>query len=580
VTPNHSTDNRHADVADMLLARGLLTEEGLEKARSLQLHRKMSCARAILELGLAGEEDTIRALAESEHLEYLGLEDYQPNDKLLKSVPVKLVFHYQLLPVRVEDDQITLAFSDLPSSIELGNLRLILGKRIQVALAIPSRLQSEIKRCFGLGADTVEQLRSDSQIPDLDQEIVYDVGAQGRLKPKDGAISKLVDQILDEALKLRATDIHIEPYRDAIRLRYRIDGILQKVPVPEQLKQLYGAIVSRLKVMADLNIAEKRLPHDGRITMSTQGEKFDLRVSVIPTKHGETICLRILGRESLFMDLGQLGMDPQQEKLFSKMVHLPQGLILITGPTGSGKTTSLYAALAQANDDGRKIITIEDPVEYQMEGISQIQTRDDIGLTFASGLRSVLRHDPDVVLVGEIRDQDTAEIAVRAAQTGHLVLSTLHANDSIGVLSRLLGMNTDPHLIGSSLVASVAQRLARRICPNCREQDDAISHELRKEMAEILAIEPDEVQAWKGVGCDECAQLGYRGRVAIYEFFLMNDELAEAIAQGMTVTRLKEAARQFGWRSLRENAFLKIQQGSIALEELRRVTWRIRGEEG
>ena len=579
MTLNHSTDNRHADVADMLLAHGLLTEEGLEKARSLQLRRKMSCARAILELGLAGEEDTIRALAESEHLEYLELEDYQPSDKLLKSVPVKLVFHYQLLPVRVEDDQITLAFSDLPSSIELGNLRLILGKRIQVALAIPSRLQSEIKRCFGLGADTVEQLRSDSQIPDLDQEIVYDVGAQGRLKPKDGAISKLVDQILDEALKLRATDIHIEPYRDAIRLRYRIDGTLQKVPVPEQLKQLYGAIVSRLKVMADLNIAEKRLPHDGRITMSTQGEKFDLRVSVIPTKHGETICLRILGRESLFMDLGQLGMDPQQEKLFSKMVHLPQGLILITGPTGSGKTTSLYAALAQANDDGRKIITIEDPVEYQMEGISQIQTRDDIGLTFASGLRSVLRHDPDVVLVGEIRDQDTAEIAVRAAQTGHLVLSTLHANDSIGVLSRLLGMNTDPHLIGSSLVASVAQRLARRICPNCRVQDDDISPELRKEMAEILAIEPAEVQAWKGEGCDECAQLGYRGRVAIYEFFLMNDELAEAIAQGMTVTRLKEEARKFGWRSLRENAFLKIQQGSIALEELRRVTWRIRGEE-
>lgn len=578
MTNNHSIDNRHADAADMLLARGLLTEEGLEKIRSFQLRRKISCARAVLELGLAGEEDTIRALAESEHLEYLDLENYQPGDKLLKSVPVKLVFHYQLLPVRVADDQITLAFSDIPSSIELGNLRLILGKRIQVALAIPSRLQSEIKRCFGLGADTVEHLRSESQIPDLDQEIIYDVGATGDLKPKDGAISKLVDQILDEALKLRATDIHIEPYRDAIRLRYRIDGILHKVPVPEQLKQLYGAIVSRLKVMADLNIAEKRLPHDGRITMSTQGEKFDLRVSVIPTKHGETICLRILGRESLFMDLGQLGMDPAQEKLFSKMVQLPQGLILITGPTGSGKTTSLYAALAQANDDGRKIITIEDPVEYQMEGISQIQTRDDIGLTFASGLRSVLRHDPDVVLVGEIRDQDTAEIAVRAAQTGHLVLSTLHANDSIGVLSRLLGMNMDPHLIGSSLVASVAQRLARRICPNCRVQDEAINDELRMEMAEILAIDPAEVRAWKGEGCDECAQLGYRGRVAIYEFFLMNDELAEAIAQGMTVTRLKEEARRFGWRSLRENAFFKIHEGWICLEELRRVTWRIRGD--
>lgn len=578
MTENHSIDNRHADAADLLLARGLLTEDAFERVRALQHRRKMSCAKAILELGLASEEDTIRALSESEHLEYLDLEDYQPSPKLLKAIPVKLVFHYQLLPVRVADDQMTLAFSDVPSSIELGNLRLILGKRIQVALAIPSRLQTEIKRCFGLGADTVEQLRSESQIPELDQEIVYDVGTQGVFKPKDGAISKLVDQILDEALKLRATDIHIEPYRDAIRLRYRIDGILQKVPVPEQLKQLYGAIVSRLKVMADLNIAEKRLPHDGRITMSTKGEKFDLRVSVIPTKHGETICLRILGRESLFMDLGQLGMDAKQEEMFSEMVNLPQGLILITGPTGSGKTTSLYAALAQANDDGRKIITIEDPVEYQMEGISQIQTRDDIGLTFAGGLRSILRHDPDVVLVGEIRDQDTAEIAVRAAQTGHLVLSTLHANDSIGVLSRLLGMHIDPHLIGSSIVASVAQRLARKICRNCSVPDDSIDHDLRLEMSEFLSIEPKEVRAWKGAGCEECAQLGYRGRMAIYEFFLMNDELAEAIAQGMTVTRLKEEARRFGWHSLRENAFHKIQDGWIGLEELRRVTWRLRGE--
>ncbi len=572
--------NRHADAADLLLAKGLLTEVSLQQVRQRQQRLKVSCAKAVLELRLASEEETIKALAESEYLDYLPLDSYEPSDELLHSLPVKLVFHYHILPVKVEDDCFTLAFGDVPSSIELGNLRLILGKRIQVVLAPPSRIQSVIKRCFGIGADTVEQLRSESQIPDVDQEIVYDVGTSPDSDLKDGTISRLVDQILAEALKLRATDIHIEPYHDSIRLRYRIDGILQKVPVPEQLKQLYGAIVSRLKIMADLNIAEKRLPHDGRITMKTNGEQFDLRVSVIPTKHGETVCLRILGRQSLFRDLAELGMSDEQEKLFSEMVQLPQGLVLLTGPTGSGKTTSLYAALSRANEEGRKIITIEDPVEYQIEGISQIQTRQDIGLTFAGGLRSILRHDPDVVLVGEIRDHDTAEIAVRAAQTGHLVLSTLHTNDSIGAVSRLLGMGMDSHLIGSSLVASVAQRLARRICDHCRVADQAVDDDLRQEMAQTLSISPDEVRIWKGKGCEECGGHGYSGRIAIYEFFLMNDELAEAIAQGITVTRLKVEAQRFGWRTLRDNAFQKIQNGVIGLDELKRVTWRIKGEMG
>ena len=407
---------------------------------------------------------------------------------------------------------------------------------------------------------------------------MYDVSQKSDSQLKDGTISRLVDQILAEALKLRATDVHIEPFQDSIRLRYRIDGILQKVPVPEQLKQLYGAIVSRLKVIADLNIAERRLPHDGRITMKTNGEQFDLRVSVIPTKHGETICLRILGRESLFLDLTKLGMSAGQEKLFTEMVNLPQGLILITGPTGSGKTTTLYAALSRANEDGRKIITIEDPVEYQIDGISQIQTREDIGLTFAHGLRSILRHDPDVVLVGEIRDHDTAEIAIRAAQTGHLVLSTLHTNDSIGAVSRLLGMGMESHLIGSSLVASVAQRLASRICEKCRTPDTFLDEDLRREMAKTLLIPSEDVKVWKGKGCEACGGQGYRGRIAIYEFFLMNDELAEAIAQGITVTRLKDEALRFGWRSLRDQAFHKIQDGVIGMDELKRVTWRIKKE--
>ncbi len=577
---NATTQNRHGDVADLLLAKGILTESSLEQVKQRQKRLRVSCAKAVLDLRLASEEETLKALAESEHLEFLDLEQYEPTSELLHTLPVKLVFHYQVLPIKVEDDCLTLAFAEVPSPIELGNLRLILGKRIQVALAAPSRLQSVINRSFGIGADTVEQLKPESQLPDDGQEIVYDVGRAPNAQLKDGTISRLVDQILAEALKLRATDVHIEPYHDSIRLRYRIDGVLKKVPVPEQLRRLYGAIVSRLKIMADLNIAEKRLPHDGRITMQTNGEQFDLRVSVIPTKHGETICLRILGRESLFLDLTELGMSDEQEKLFSEMVNLPQGLVLVTGPTGSGKTTSLYAALSRANEDGRKIITIEDPVEYQIEGVSQIQTREPIGLTFASGLRSILRHDPDVVLVGEIRDHTTAEIAVRAAQTGHLVLSTLHTNDSVGAVTRLLGMGMDSHLIGSSLVASVAQRLARRICEHCRSENEILDADLRQEMAQALSLSVHEIKAWKGQGCERCSGHGYRGRIAIYEFFLMNDELAESIAMGMSLTQLKEKARRFGWRSLRESAFQKIQDGVIGLDELKRVTWRIQGEMG
>ena len=309
------------------------------------------------------------------------------------------------------------------------------------------------------------------------------------------------------------------------------------------MRHLHPAVVSRLKIMAGLNISEKRLPHDGRIAMKTGDEDYDLRVSIVPTKYGEAACLRILGRQSLHLDLGQLGMEPSQEAVFNQLTQLPQGLVLLTGPTGSGKTTTLYAALAQANDEGRKVITFEDPIEYQLEGTVQIQVREPIGLTFASGLRSVLRHDPDVVLVGEIRDFETAEIAIRAAQTGHLVLSTLHTNDSISAVTRLLEMRIEPYLIAASLVCSISQRLARRICRHCAYEDLEISPSIRDEMAAALHLSADQVRAWKGRGCVECNQRGQRGRVAIYEFFLVNDIIADLIQPGLKTGDLKTAAR-------------------------------------
>ncbi len=563
------------DVGDLLLQQGKLTERQLELARRRQSRLEMPQHRAIIDLNYASEEDTHRALAVLNSLEFVDLCGHLPSREILQSVPVKLIFHYQMVPVTVVDDLLTIAFSEPPRQIELGNLRLLLGKRLKVVLSTPSCIRSIIKTEFGLGAETIERLRQEQGSADPNTEIVFDVSSGETNTEMDATIADFVDQILQEALRLQATDVHIEPYHASIRLRYRIDGMMQAIPVPLGLRPIYAAIVSRLKIMAGLNIAEKRLPHDGRIAMKMGKDEYDLRVSIIPTKHGETVCLRVLGRKSLFLDLAQLGMEPSQEALFCELTRLPQGLVLLTGPTGSGKTTTLYAALAHASDESRKIITIEDPVEYQLEGISQIQIKDDIGLSFSSGLRSVLRHDPDVVLIGEIRDRETAEIAVRSAQTGHLVFSTLHTNDSISTAVRLLEMKVDPFLVSSSLVCAIAQRLARRICRHCTDEDTDIPDRIRQEMADVLKIAPGNVRAQVGRGCVECNHKGYRGRVALYEFFVVNDEIADMITDQVKLGDLRRAAARNGWRSLRDSAWSKVQSGLISVGEIERVTRRL-----
>ncbi len=560
------------EAGDLLLAQGKLTPKQLELVRRRQRRQNIPHHRAIVELNYASEQDTYQALATLNHMEFQDLSTFTIAKNVLDQVPVKFIFHYRMVPISFEGEVLTVALSEIPRQMEQGNLRLLLGKRLKIVLTTPSCIHAVIKKQFGLGAETLQRLREDRRLSEFDEEIVFDVKSAEDDSAVDATIADFVDQILLEALRLQATDIHIEPYASSIRLRYRIDGLMQAIPVPAMLRQLYPAIVSRLKIMAGLNIAEKRLPHDGRIAMKTENEEYDLRVSIIPIKHGEGVCLRILGRQSLFLDLGQLGMEVSQETLFAELTQLPQGLVLITGPTGSGKTTTLYAALAHANDESRKIITIEDPIEYQLEGVAQIQAREDIGLTFSSGLRSVLRHDPDVVLIGEIRDVETAEIAVRAAQTGHLVFSTLHTNDSISAIIRLLEMKIDPFLVASSLVCSIAQRLARRICRHCLEEDAAIPEDVRQEMAEALAIPPQDVRAWKGKGCVECNQIGYRGRVAIYEFFLLNDEMADLIGPNIKTGQLREVARQYGWRSLRELSWVKVQHGLIPISEQQRLT--------
>lgn len=568
-----STGPENLEVGDLLLQQGKLTEQQLEQVRRRQKRLTIPQHRAIADLNFASEEDTWRALAEASHMDYVDPMTLDLKRETLELVPIKVIFHYHLLPLGGDaTDELVLAFSEPPRQMEQGNLRLVLGKRFRPVLATPSAIHAVIKKHFGLGAETIEKLREERGGAEISQEIVFDVQGKDTDSALESTISAFVDQILQEALRLKATDIHIEPYSNAIRVRYRIDGMLETIPVPADMRYLHSAVVSRLKIMAGLNIAEKRLPHDGRIAMKTGEEEYDLRVSIVPTKHGEAVSLRILGRQSLFLDMAQLGMEPHQEAVFAQLTRLPQGMVLLTGPTGSGKTTTLYAALAQANDETRKVVTFEDPIEYQLDGTVQIQMREQIGLTFAAGLRSVLRHDPDVVLVGEIRDFETAEIAVRAAQTGHLVFSTLHTNDSISAVTRLLEMRIEPYLIASSLVCSISQRLARRICRHCTEEDNTMSEHTRQEMASALGIPEEDVKAWRGRGCVECNQKGHRGRVAIYEFFLVNDDIADLVRPGLRTGELRLVARHSGWKSLREMAWHKVQRGIIPLAEQDRWT--------
>lgn len=563
------------DVAQVLLERNVLTAAQYAIVRRRQKMLGISDHRAILDLNLVSELDTMKTLAELSGMEFVDLTQVQIPKEILNTISLETLLHYRILPIaQTEDGTLTVVSSEILSLNETGALRLLANKRIHFVLSTPSMIRSLTRKTYGLGVDTIQKLRSDQGEKQIsNQEVVFDIKDQEKEgAPTETSTISFVDQILLEALRLGATDIHFEPYPSSIRLRYRIDGILQYIPVPLDLRKVYEAIVSRMKVMAGLDIAERRIPQDGRIAMKSENEEYGLRVSIIPTRHGEAVCLRILGRQSLFMDLTQIGLAARQQELVQRLTSLPQGLVLISGPTGSGKTTTLYAALAHSNDTGRKIITIENPIEYQLEGVCQIQTREEAGLTFSSGLRAILRHDPDVVLIGEIRDVETAEIAVRAAQTGHLVFSTVHTNDSISVITRLLEMGIEPFLIGSSLVCCISQRLARRICVQCKEQDENIPIEIAEEMKQALAVPRQDLRAWLGRGCLECEQSGYRGRVAIYEFFLMNDEISDLINPGVKTTALRQAAYAAGWRPLRWHGWSRVQSGLISMDEQERIS--------
>ncbi|HEX3890045.1 MAG TPA: GspE/PulE family protein [Verrucomicrobiae bacterium] len=515
---------------------------------------------------VATEEDILRWLAHEYGLTFTTLDDVDPDRQLLSLFPARILLKEELLPLTRTNGTVEVATSRLFATQGLDALKTMTGLNLKPVLASSEAIQREIKKRLGVGADTIGTLDEEKgfQVVDENAENTnLDEAAED-----EASIIHFVNQVLKDAIELRASDIHLEPFEDEFRIRYRIDGVLQDVPVPAQLKRFQPAIVSRVKILSHLNIAEKRLPQDGRIKIRVDDAEVDIRVSVIPMLHGEAVVMRLLRQNSKLRGLSDLGMDTREVECFKHVLEMPHGIILVTGPTGSGKTSTLYTALNEINDSVRKIITIEDPVEYQLKGVNQIQVNEKSGLTFARGLRSILRHDPDVILIGEIRDAETAQIAVQASLTGHLVFSTLHTNDAPGALTRLVDMGVEPYLVASSLEAVLAQRLVRVLCVHCKQPDDsATAHAFKAK----LGI-PQDTMLYKSVGCRECRNTGFHGRQAIFEWMDTNPEIRQLILQNTSSDVLREAARRAGMRSLAEDGWRLVRKGMTTVEEVLSVT--------
>ncbi|MSU61299.1 MAG: type II/IV secretion system protein [Pedosphaera sp.] len=514
----------------------------------------------------ASEEDVLRWLATEYDLEFSLLEDVEPDKQVLSLFPARLLLKDELLPLRRVNGQVEVATSRLFDTQGLDTLKAMTGLRLKPVIAPSEVIQREMKKRLGVGADTIDTLAEESGLQVVDENALEDTDLDNAAE--DASIIRFVNQFLRDAIQLRASDIHLEPFEDELRIRYRIDGVLQEVPVPAQIKRFQPAIVSRVKILSHLNIAEKRLPQDGRIKIRLDDNEVDIRVSVIPMLHGEAVVMRLLRQNSTLRGMADLGMDTREVKCFEQVLQLPHGIVLVTGPTGSGKTSTLYTALATINDTERKIITIEDPVEYQLRGINQIQVAEKAGLTFARGLRSILRHDPDVVLIGEIRDAETAQIAVQASLTGHLVFSTLHTNDAPGACTRLVDMGVEPYLVASSLEAVLAQRLVRVLCKHCKRIDDSPTAQTFKIK---LGISPN-VPIYKSVGCRECRNTGFHGRQAIFEWMDSDNEIRQLILRRASSDEIRVAARKAGMKTLADDGWRLVRQGITTVEEVLSVT--------
>ncbi len=517
------------------------------------------------ECGLA-EDVFMQRLAKSLDWPFIELGKVSVPMEARNKISTKIAFQYSVLPSALnEDNSLQVVTSDPFDAAMVNAVRFDARTPVRFALAPKVEIEKALKKYYGVGAETLDEMgESESMELDIasDKEITAD--------DQEASVIKFVNQIIWEAYKDRATDIHFEPAEDELRIRYRIDGILHQTPMPPQLKRFQAALISRIKVMSGMNIAEKRLPQDGRINVRIKGEEIDIRVSTVPTVYGESVSLRLLTRGKIFLSLDKLGFAGKDEAMIREIIIKPHGIFLVTGPTGSGKSTSLYAFLSAINSVHRRIITIEEPVEYELKGINQIAVRPEIGLTFAMGLRHILRQDPNVVMVGEIRDSETADIAIRASLTGHLVFSTLHTNDASSAFTRLIDMGIEPFLVASSVEAIMAQRLVRTICKHCKTEQKVERDYLRK--IGFPAEEIDTAKFWRGAGCEECRQFGYQGRKGIYELLIVNESLRPLILNRSAASTIAMRAMENGMRTLRTDGWNKVKNGETTIEEVLRVT--------
>ncbi|MDR1289727.1 MAG: Flp pilus assembly complex ATPase component TadA [Planctomycetaceae bacterium] len=571
------------ETGDILLHRGLLTESQLEELRGVQRENMRSGQRNSLRLdqlavqkGFLNEETVLQNLGEELGIGYVDLPEFPVNLSLLKTFPTRFIHRERIFPISQYEDKLVVATSDPLNLYPLDEVASITGKQIQPMLATLPEIEKLIKNNLGVGSETIDglmaqQVEAENESIELVGDLELD-GSELSEMAQEPSVIRLVNEILLEAIESRASDIHIETESDGLSIRYRIDGVLHIQNFPSEINRFQAAIISRLKIMSKLNIAERRLPQDGRIQLKFSGREIDVRVSVIPMIHGEGIVMRLLDKGAMEFSLRGLGMNAMIYDKFSDLIRLPHGIILVTGPTGSGKTTTLYSALTEIKDEATKIITTEDPVEYRLNGISQIQVHAKIGLTFGASLRSILRHDPDIVLVGEIRDLETAENAVQAALTGHLVFSTLHTNDAAGAYTRLIDMGVEPFLVSSCVEAVMAQRLVRNLCPHCKESYVPKETDLPPDFPIETLRQEYGGELFRPVGCRACRQVGYRGRSGIYELLITSNPIREVTGHNATAWEIKKLAVNAGMQTLRMDGWRKTLLGETSIDEIVKVT--------
>jgi general secretion pathway protein E len=555
-------------LGEILIERGKLDQANLDRALRLQAESGERLGSLLVTLGLCAQRDVAEALSLQLALPLVDTAGYPEFPILEERVSARFLREARALPVREDEDELGLAMADPTDAYTIGAFEMVTGRAVRPMVAIPTELDAALERLYGAGKSAVGQLIGD--VETRTDELTFDADVQ-QLKDlaSEAPVIRLVSLLITNALEMRASDIHIEPFENRLIVRYRIDGVLHEVESPP--KRLSAAVISRVKIMANLDIAERRLPQDGRIRLRVQGKEIDLRVSTLPTMHGESVVMRILDKGHVALDFRKLGFEDDTLKVFLDVLLQPHGILLVTGPTGSGKTTTLYTALDRLNQPDVKILTVEDPVEYQMSGINQIQVKPQIDLTFANALRSIVRQDPDVIMIGEIRDLETAQIAVQSALTGHLVLSTVHTNDAPSTVNRLLDMGVEDYLLTSTVIGILAQRLVRKLCPHCKESYAALP-ELVEQMRLRRFSHEREITLWHAKGCSQCAQTGYMGRLSILEMMPMTDKVRSLVMKHATAADLRAEAIRDGMVTMYEDGLRKALAGVTTFEEVLRAT--------